>query len=214
MQQNFTTVSVNNKSYFIVKGNVAVAKNPCMHPGDIRVLTAVDLPELRHMFDCIVFPSVGKRPVPSMCSGSDLDGDLYFATWEPLLIPSRTETPMDYESPPTANTSNVVINDVIDFFAKFIEIDQLGRIANTHVALSDFTEKGVLDPKCIELAKTFSLAVDFPKTGLVPQMPASLKKDLKYPDFMERGINSYESIKIIGNYIKYCLLDYSISNFL
>ena len=50
----------------------------------------------------------------------------------------------------------------------------------------------------IKLAKTFSLAVDFPKTGLVPQMPV-MKKDLKYPDFMERGINSYESMKIIGN---------------
>ena len=47
----------------------------------------------------------------------------------------------------------------------FIEVDQLGRIANAHLALSDSSPLGVKDPKCIELAKLFSSAVDFPKTG-------------------------------------------------
>ena len=46
---------------FTVKGKVVVGKNPCLHPGDIRVLSAVDVPELRHMVDCIVFPQKGKR---------------------------------------------------------------------------------------------------------------------------------------------------------
>jgi RNA-dependent RNA polymerase len=54
---------------FVVKSKVIVAKNPCMHPGDVRVMKAVDVPELKHMFDCIVFPSVGPRPIASMCSG-------------------------------------------------------------------------------------------------------------------------------------------------
>ena len=46
--------------YTILKGKIAVAKNPCMHPGDIRVLNAVDRPQLRHLVNCIVFPSKGK----------------------------------------------------------------------------------------------------------------------------------------------------------
>ena len=46
--------------YTILKGKIAVAKNPCMHPGDIRVLNAVDKPQLRHLVNCIVFPSKGK----------------------------------------------------------------------------------------------------------------------------------------------------------
>lgn len=36
------------------------------------------------------------RPHPNECSGGDLDGDLYFISWDEDLIPPRTVTPMDY----------------------------------------------------------------------------------------------------------------------
>lgn len=63
----------------IFLGNVIVAKNPCLHPGDVRVFTAVDVPELRNCIrDCIVFPIKGSRPHPNELSGSDLDGDQYW----------------------------------------------------------------------------------------------------------------------------------------
>lgn len=42
--------------------------------GDILKLRAVDHPQLAHLVDCVVFPSVGKRAAPSMSSGGDLDG--------------------------------------------------------------------------------------------------------------------------------------------
>ena len=48
---------------FVVTGKVAVAKNPCLHPGDVRVLHAVNVPDLHHMFDCVVFPQQGPRQV-------------------------------------------------------------------------------------------------------------------------------------------------------
>jgi hypothetical protein len=45
---------------------VAVAKSPCMHPGDVRVLRAVDSAELRHRLghhlNVIVFPQRGQPP--------------------------------------------------------------------------------------------------------------------------------------------------------
>ena len=37
-----------------------VAKNPSYHPGDIRVLRCVNIPQLRHLVDCLVFPTQGK----------------------------------------------------------------------------------------------------------------------------------------------------------
>jgi RNA-dependent RNA polymerase len=45
----------------IVKGKVVVAKNPCLHPGDIRILEAVDAPSLHHLVDCLVFPQKGAQ---------------------------------------------------------------------------------------------------------------------------------------------------------
>ena len=45
----------------VVTGTVVVAKNPCVHPGDVRVLQAVDIPSLRHMVNCLVFPQEGHR---------------------------------------------------------------------------------------------------------------------------------------------------------
>jgi len=198
--------SANLEEYFIVKSKIAVAKNPCMHSGDLRVLTAVDIPQLHHMKDCIVFPSTGTRPITSMCSGSDLDGDLYWVTWEPLLIPEKIENPLLYKSPKSKDKkSEININDVIDFFVKFIEIDQLGRIANTHMVLADKSEIGIREPYCIELAKIFSLAVDFPKTGVVPQIPKEILQSItNYPDFMQKYGNSYESNKIIGKLYRKC----------
>jgi RNA-dependent RNA polymerase len=46
---------------FIFEGKVVVAKNPCLYPGDVRVLRAINVPALQHMVDCVVFPQKGKR---------------------------------------------------------------------------------------------------------------------------------------------------------
>lgn len=45
----------------VVEGWVVVAKNPCLHPGDVRKLKAKNVPGLRHMVDCLVFPQKGHR---------------------------------------------------------------------------------------------------------------------------------------------------------
>ena len=50
-----------DRNNHICKEWVVVTKNPCLHPGDVRILKAVDVPALHHMVDCIVFPQKGKR---------------------------------------------------------------------------------------------------------------------------------------------------------
>lgn len=87
-----------NKNVEVILGTVVVAKNPCLHPGDIRILEAVDVPQLYHLVDCLVFPKKGERPHANEASGSDLDGDVYLATWDKSLVPPQKKSyiPMDY----------------------------------------------------------------------------------------------------------------------
>ena len=75
-----------------------IAKNPCLHPGDVRILEAVDVPELHHLVDCLAFPRKGDKPHANEASGSDLDGDIFFVTWDERLVPpgKRSMPPMDY----------------------------------------------------------------------------------------------------------------------
>jgi hypothetical protein len=201
------TINDKQAKMFIVNTQVAVAKNPCMHAGDVRTLNAVDNPLLHHMIDCVVFPLVGKRPITNMCSGSDLDGDLYFVTWEPSLVPKldRLEKPMDYDTALAKEQDEPIkIEQVIEFFVNFIKVDQLGRIANTHVAISDNSADGVKDKRCIKLAELFSKAVDFPKTGAVIEFPTDCRVP-SYPDFMEKKDSEwYISKKIIGKMYRKC----------
>ena len=63
-------------------------------------MEAVDHPELHHLYDCLVFPHKGDRPHTNEASGSDLDGDLYFVTWDENLIPPSKKSwpPMEYNA--------------------------------------------------------------------------------------------------------------------
>ncbi|KAL6911456.1 hypothetical protein ACP4OV_000261 [Aristida adscensionis] len=193
--------SANEHGKFIVTGKVVVAKNPCLHPGDIRVLQAVDVPVLHHMFDCVVFPQQGPRPHPNECSGSDLDGDIYFVSWDQSLIPTRTRmvAPMDYSPAPTEILDHdVTIEEIEEYFTNYIVNESLGIIANAHVVFADKEQKKAESEPCIELAKLFSVAVDFPKTGVPAQIPHELHVK-EYPDFMEKLDKvTYESKGVIG----------------
>lgn len=44
-----------------------------------------------HFYNVIIFPCVGKHPLTSQISGGDLDGDIYFITWDPELIPRKED---------------------------------------------------------------------------------------------------------------------------
>eukprot|EP00118_Oscarella_pearsei_P028510 m.2323 g.2323 ORF g.2323 m.2323 type:complete len:1118 (+) comp8576_c0_seq1:109-3462(+) len=173
---------------FVVTGPVVVTKNPCFHPGDIRVLQAVNKPVLSHLVNVVTFPAKGDRPHTDEISGSDLDGDLYFVSWDSDLLPLekyRNDEPMDYTAPEPKTKSPITLDDVKDFFIDFIKSDQLGLIANAHLAHADTSLSGAKDPKCIKLAEMHSLAVDFPKTGVLPKLTEELRPKA-YPDFMEK----------------------------
>ncbi|KAG0420061.1 RNA-dependent RNA polymerase 1, partial [Dictyocoela roeselum] len=184
--------------YAPITGQVLVAKNPCLHPGDIRLVTAVDRKELYHMRDVLIFSKRGKRPIFNMCSGSDLDGDLYFCSWEPRLIPPKTYTADNYISSCHLYKTVVSMTDIVNFFIKFMRDNELGSIANAHLAFSDQKIRGVTAPESLKLATLFNMGVDFPKTGFVARLPLDLTPTI-YPDFMNiKGQPSYKSTKTLG----------------
>ncbi|XP_008778879.2 probable RNA-dependent RNA polymerase SHL2 [Phoenix dactylifera] len=189
------------KNRQVIVGTVAIAKNPCLHPGDIRILEAVDVPSLHHLVDCLVFPQKGDRPHANEASGSDLDGDLYFVTWDENLIPpgKKSWIPMDYTpAKPKLEPRGVTPRDIIDFFLKNMVNENLGVICNAHVVHADCSEYGALDEKCLQLAELAATAVDFPKTGKLVMMPPALKPKV-YPDFMGKDDHmSYQSQKVLG----------------
>ena len=84
-----------------------ITKNPCLHPGDIRIVNAVTsktieergIKRLSHFVNAIVFPQKGDVPITCLISGGDLDGDLFFITWDEGLIPLTTVQAFDYTPP-------------------------------------------------------------------------------------------------------------------
>ncbi|CAM9930123.1 unnamed protein product, partial [Choristocarpus tenellus] len=185
--------------------SVLVGRNPSLHPGDLRVLERVHVTALHHLKNVVVFPCQGDRPHPSEMSGGDLDGDMYFVIWDERFLPpegQRHYPPMGYEPPPPPERKEggVSVEDIEDFFLNYIMNDNLGIIANLHLAWADSSELGACSEECLELAKQHSLAVDFPKSGIPAKVPKELRRD-NYPDFMPRlggtKIN-YVSEKVLG----------------
>src|SRR5262249_45624959 len=95
------------------EGVCIIARNPSLQRGDIRVVKAVNVPELHHLCDVLVMPRTGDRDLPSMCSGGDLDGDDYVVIWDPDLIPSEWNAdPFDYEAPKPIEKDQISTEDM------------------------------------------------------------------------------------------------------
>jgi RNA-dependent RNA polymerase len=75
----------------LIEGPVMVTKNPCSHPGDIRLLKAIGKEDARYQhfrdfYNVIVFPSKGYRPEQNKMSGGDLDGDCFMVMWDKDIL--------------------------------------------------------------------------------------------------------------------------------
>lgn len=100
--------------------------------GDIRRLTAVDVPALHELKNVIVFPMNGHRPHPAEMSGGDLDGDTFWISSYPDLIFEENEDPFDYQDQDdeaikmqaTNDVQHISIEDVCNFFGEYIAADK------------------------------------------------------------------------------------------
>lgn len=210
-----TSNTVDSAQTKVITGVCVVGRNPSLHPGDLRVVEAVDVPALRHLKDIVVFPSTGDRSVPSMLSGGDLDGDDYFVIWDPRLLPTEwNHPPMDFAPPTAVNCkARITDKDLKDFVIQFVQKDKLGQVAHAHLAWADREPQGVKSARCklrlglfkccmltghlgLELATLHSIAVDYQKSGV----PANLNHyhfPPSSPHFMEKK-RSYRSTNSLG----------------
>ena len=91
----------------------------------------------------------------------------------------------------------------VEYWLNYQINDCVGIIAELHESFSD-CELGVGSPKCIELAKAHSKAVDYAKTGIAAQIPKNVGiplpvSSVKYPHHMgKHQAISYKSTSIKG----------------
>jgi RNA-dependent RNA polymerase len=200
--------TASSKSIFApLVGHVMVTKHPVMHPGDVRMLLAVDVPALRRHNNVILFSRKGSRPEADKMAGSDLDGDEFAVTWDPRLFLDANYDPFDYDSPETTDASLKVLplddgersEALMNHFINHAKSDNLGHIS---MLWQDYAAiNGAGCDECIKLAALHSTAVDFPKTGV----PAEVPRDLVIPRSQPRahwrerkGTQSYKCTSVIG----------------
>eukprot|EP01041_Mallomonas_annulata_P003187 gene3187-6288_t len=90
-QQQQPQQHMSSSRSYIVSGPVAVTRNPMHHPGDIRVLNAVENAELSHYLQqtnggVIFFSTKGRRSSADEMSGGDFDGDLYLVIYNQDVV--------------------------------------------------------------------------------------------------------------------------------
>ncbi|KAG8832128.1 hypothetical protein FRC17_001999, partial [Serendipita sp. 399] len=157
-----------------IEGPVLISRSPTAHPGDARMVRAIGRPPasgsgagLGLLFNCVVFSCRGKRSLPSMLAGGDLDGDIY------SLILDRN-LHIRENKPPAESTDGhwydlgrpSTVEDLGRFVADYIKNDMLGVISTRLLRIADKEPKCMEDPACLILARLHSTAVDFPKTGI------------------------------------------------
>lgn len=192
----------------ILEGTVMVTKFPCLQPGDVRKFEAVNIPGLRHVKDCLVFPAKGPRSHCDEMSGSDLDGDEYAIFWDPALyFPGENQPPMDFPYGLSRSLQyDITVEDMVEFLLSYLIRNNIGQVANTHLMYSDFLPEGLDAKECEELAYTYNVSLDFPKTGVILPMPKYQFYLAIRPDFMERNTHDqvYLSKKMLGEYFRHC----------
>eukprot|EP00123_Amoebidium_parasiticum_P017946 comp24042_c0_seq1/m.43086 comp24042_c0_seq1/g.43086 ORF comp24042_c0_seq1/g.43086 comp24042_c0_seq1/m.43086 type:complete len:876 (-) comp24042_c0_seq1:158-2785(-) len=146
-------------------GPVAVFRNPTYHPGDIRVLQAVDVPNGRydHLVELLTLPVTGERPAAIDMSGGDYDGDHYSVIWDPRVSSMKQVTPWDYTHADRQKQETQwpapTMESMIKYFVQHIQ--QLGGQAHAawlKYAMAD--GYGPLSPECLDALRIFQKAVD------------------------------------------------------
>ncbi|KAF9569288.1 hypothetical protein CPC08DRAFT_701791 [Agrocybe pediades] len=206
----------------IYVGDVLVTRHPCKLPTDIQKMKSVDVPELHHLTDVIIFSTKGSRRAADLLAGGDYDGDKGTFIIEPSIVQNFKQADLKYADPPPDINSNFAReNTEVVQFQKQIESTSvenqirqfqrhlLGAVRNTTVVgkYSTFHETaiytlGYTHPETIRLAYMFCMTLDGIKTGMTVK-PEVLKRDTakyqKRPPVWKETDEDREKFSMTGN---------------
>ncbi|XP_053212586.1 uncharacterized protein LOC128396087 [Panonychus citri] len=181
-------------------GEVNVTKFPCMDPGDVLELKAIDIPELHGIRDC-VFPVDGPRPHADEMAGSDCDGDEFWATWSTIYREIQHSEPMNFPDVGSSETfdESKIDKEIVEFFTNYIQGGVVGRIASSHSVWADMLSDGIKSQICRDLALKYSIALDSVKTGIITNL-LDEERYKRAPDHsLHLGVTpSYLSARALG----------------
>ncbi|KAH9940437.1 RdRP-domain-containing protein [Epithele typhae] len=202
-----------------LKGNVSISRSPHIHPGDVQLVRAIGKPPadkecfFRNIKNVVVMPSTGERSLASCLAGGDVDGDEFLIIRDPTLLPKIMSQPNDYEAAkPKLLDHPSTVDDICDFFMKYMQFDVVGLVASQHLKIavqtwgsSSTQQDGVFDERCMKLVDLCSQAVDYPKQGVhvetdaMPQPYTKIKPDWSQTqDETGRPGDFYESSRALG----------------
>ncbi|KAJ3302182.1 Protein rrf1, partial [Blyttiomyces sp. JEL0837] len=158
----------------VITGPVIIARSPSLHPGDIRMVNAIDVKD-QVSWDHRLFFKSNAKPMD----------------FEDNLSP--------YVSYLDSFTCEVNDSDTKKHFLNMIGENKVGLIANAWKVWTDKSPVGAFDERAIKLADLHSKAVDVAKTGVSVHFPDNLRPR-EYPDFMNKGNSKlqYKSNKALG----------------
>ncbi|CAB9502970.1 splicing factor ATP-dependent RNA helicase [Seminavis robusta] len=150
---------------------VIVSRSPSYHPGDIRVLRVVPLPDGHPALllrNCLLFSTKGDRPDPDKMGGGDLDGDKYLVLWDPTLLKhvpalKAIEATKYDDNPPPVSSSSMSDDDWIHY-AAMTDNAMLGEVESTFYKLAK--KSGVKSAEIEQLNSLFSSLVDRHPTSM------------------------------------------------
>ncbi|KAF1771367.1 hypothetical protein GCK72_003193 [Caenorhabditis remanei] len=197
-----------HKKTITLTGKVLVTKFPSLCEGDVRMYEAVDIPELHHLQDVIVFPQTGPRSQPDEMAGSDLDGDEYALIWDPQLFFERNQKAFEYSSEkPDQHFAAEEMDDGFHwFYTEYAKQEDVGVTSINHLHQSD--QFGINSDVCRSIAIKNGMALDYAKSGVAPPPLTSVwssegppERSERRPDYANNRYNgspSYQSSRLLG----------------
>ena len=204
------TVDIGSKAANPVRkihtGPIGITKSPMYHLGDIQYVTAVEHPKLQHLYDVIVFPRLGSRPIPDKIGGGDLDGDMYVVFWDEALMLEHA-APSPYLAADTSKIPTTELQDLhhehAEFRIQYEQLNNLEKLSNFH--LNHITIQHPNHEDVERIALKADTAVNYFKSGYPADEITPNEFPVFHPVFMgKRHEPAYTSSHILCQLHRRC----------